>query len=301
VLASGPDRTPFAALLHRRPPRALLAVLLALQALVVAAGAGVLPTVQERADRLSLSARVESGTVALRGRGTDGVLRLRVESAARMPVEVRAVVVAVPGAVPQGLTPPSTPRVPPGGSAVVSVRYAVSNCAALGAGGELRLAVVRPQDGRTGDVVVPVADAVAAGCRPDVVPGVAVLGASVVAGAAELGEGGRSAAGSVTVEVVSAGAPVRLVAVSAEVPGVLFVSPSLGPDEPLLAAGDRRRVRVPFTVPFCPALRPLGRVVVTVRDDRDALRQLGFAVSADGEARVARDVDLDVVLRACSP
>lgn len=181
----------------------------------------------------------------------------------------------------------------------LSVRYAVPDCAALDGAGALRLAV---DDGRRArELVVPLGRALAAGCDGRVVPGVAVLGVRVLGGSAVLADDGLSATGEVVVEVRSAGAEVLLVAVRPEVAGVLFDAPTLGPQEPALPAGARREVVVPFLVPFCPTLRPFGQVVVAVRGPEGTVREVRATVAADGEARRARDVDLDVVLRACTP
>lgn len=257
-----------------------------------------MPVVRERADRLSLRADVVGGTVALRGRGTDGVLRLRVRSDGPSEVKVRRAEIVGPGLTARGVPPPVT--LTPRGSAVLSIRYAASRCQALGPGAQVRLDAVR-SDGAEGVLVVHVADQVMAGCRQEVVAGVAVVGVRALGGDATPGHGGLSASGSVTLEVLSAGTPVRLVAVSVEVPGAVFVSPPLGPEEPVLPAGARRELVVPFTVPFCPALRPRGRVSVVVRGPDQVLRGLVFSVAADGEARVARDLDLDQVLQSCGP
>lgn len=267
-----------------------------LQVLLLVTAAVALPEVRERTDRLSLRAEVVTGTVALRGRGTDGVLRLRVHSDSRSEVQVRRAELTGPGLTARGVPPPVT--VVPRGSAVLSIRYAASRCRAVGPSAQVRLDAVR-SDGARGVLLVPVTDAVLAGCRPDVAPGVAVVGVRALGGDAVTGHGGRSASGSVVLEVLSAGAPVRLAAVSVEVAGAVFASPALAPDEPVLPAGARRELVVPFTVPFCPALRPRGRVNVVIRGDDQVLRVLGFSVAADGEARVARDVDLDQVLHAC--
>lgn len=258
-----------------------------------------LPGVRERAGRLVVTAEVDGGTVALRGRGTEGFLRLRVTNASRTAVEIGELELTVPGTELRGRTPRGQ-RVEPGGSAEVPVRYAVRLCQQLGEAGELRLSLTGAD--AVGSVAVPFTDVVATGCRErPVAAGVAVVGVRIVGADFERSEDEQSATGAVTVEVVSSGAPVRLVAVGAEVTGALLVGPPLGPEEPLLAAGEQRAVRLSFTVPFCPALRPRGQLTVTVREPDDALRRLSFAVAADGEARLIRDVDLGAVLDACRP
>lgn len=270
-----------------------------LQVLVVTAAAAALPGVRERAGRLSLSVGLDGGTVALRGRGTEGFLRLRVSSDAQTAVELGGLQLTVAGSELRGVTPPAV-RLRPGRSAELTVRYAVRRCRLLGGAGELRLTATA-DDGARGLVALPVADVVASGCRDRPVPGgVAVVGLRTVGSDVERADDGLSATGAVELEVVSYAAPVRLVAVAAEVPGALLVGPTNGPPEPLLAAGDRRTLRLPFTVPFCPALRPRGQVTVTVREPDDGLRRLSFAVAADGEARLVRDVDLSPVLGACT-
>lgn len=282
-------------LLRRQPPGWLAAAVALTQLLVLGAAAAARPVVQEREERLSLRAHVEGGTVAVRGRGTDGILRLRVTNEGGQAVVARQAGLEGRGLVAQGLAPQTT--FGPGGDALLDVRYAVPDCTVLPTGVAVRLSAVRA-DGRTGSLVVPVSDAVAAGCRPAVVPGVAVVGVRLLRAQAERADGGLSASGTVVLEVASTGAGTTLVAAAAAVPGVLFVTPS-GPERPL-PTGSRRELPLSFTIPYCPAVRPRGRVVLTVLGAGPALREIGFAVSADGEARVHRDVDLDPVLQACS-
>lgn len=277
----------------------MVVLLAVLQVLVVAAAAAALPDVRERAGRLQLSAGVDGGTVALRGRGSEGFVRLRVSTDARTAVELGPLQLTVDGAELRGVAPPAV-RLRPGRGAELTVRYGVRRCRLLGETGVLRLTATA-DDGARGLVTLPFADIVAAGCRARPLPaGVAVLGLRTVGADVVRADDGLSATGAVELEVVSYAAPVRLVALGAEVTGALLVGPTTGPAEPLLGAGDRRTLRLPFTVPFCPALRPRGQVTVTVREPDDVLRRLSFAVAADGEARLVRDVDLDPVLDACA-
>ncbi len=304
LLSSGsdrPPRRPLAALRGWRPAGAVVAAQAALVVVVAVSAVLSLGPVRERVELAGLEVRVLSSTVAVRGPSTDGVLRVALANRGPRPVDVRSAELDLPG-VELLLERARTPRrLAPGDDIELDVPFRVPVCSTVAASGVVRLGVT--VDGRAPRVLeLPVtgeppdrgidAAALTAGCRPTSTPYVVALAVEGVSGRAQ-GAGG-TARGELLIEVRNAGAAVRLVSVTGEVPGVLFVSQTDPARNRDTLPGERVSVPLPFVVPFCGDSPPRrGRLVVTVRDAAGVLRTVAFP--ADN----ASGVDLTLVFGAC--
>jgi hypothetical protein len=293
LLTSGTERRPrrrVAAAFGWRPPRRFVGVLLVVVLLVAASAVASVAPLRSRAERAEVTARLLASTVAVRDGGTDGVLRVAVANAGPRPVELTAVALEVPGVVPRGAGPLRR-VIDPDRAVEVSLAFAVPDCAKTGPTGVLRVAVTaqgRPER----ELGLPLGAEVTAGCRLTSLPSVVALAVESVTGQARAANG--AAGGELQVALHNHGGPVRLVSVTAEVPGVLFVSQTNPGDGRPTGVGERVRVPLPFLVPFCGGAVTSGRLLVTVRDASESLRQLAFPA----EPQTA--VDLTVVLTACA-
>jgi hypothetical protein len=279
VLVSGADREP-------RPLPQPPSWLVGLAALLVAA-AGVLAA----AELQRLPVRVTDGamTVTVRGQAREALLELQVETTALRPVRLRSVEVDVPGVRLQRARLPK--RLVRGRAAPLRLSLIVEDCDRLGTAGVLRLR----SDDRT--ATLPAPPSLATGCRAPSSPGDVALAVRTVGGSVRPAPGRTE--GRVLLEVQNLGAPVALVAASAEVPGVVFVAqPQPGGRWPL-ATGEIVRVPLDFLAPFCRAVDRGGRVLVTVEAADGRLRQVGYRVSGLREARAPRDVHLDPLFDTC--
>ena len=272
------------------PPVALVAVLGLLVAL-----AGVAAAVRLSPGDVVLEVTAQRATVAVRGTAREAVLDLTLTNAGRRPVDVRGAELDVPGVLLQRVQPPAA--VQPQRAGRLRLVLLVTDCADLAPPGRLRVRAA-PEDGEERVVALPVdRDAVVGGCAPVRSPTTVAVAARTVAQQAAGADG--TARGTVDVEVANLGAPVGLVALSAEVGGVLFVAQTQRGGGQQLASGQRTRVPLEFVAPFCPAVDRGGRVVLTVEDASGSLREVGWVVSAVREARVPHEVHLDALFAAC--
>ncbi|MCW2614585.1 MAG: hypothetical protein JWN08_1579 [Frankiales bacterium] len=178
--------------------------------------------------------------------------------------------------------------------------YAVPVCAALQLPAALRLSYL--QDGRPaqsvslplGPGLQPVPFALCPeGATREVRPDLAVR--TIGGTDTRRGDGVR---GTVALEVRNADAPLQLLSVTAEVPGVRFTD--RGPANGItLGTDDRVEVRLGFEVDDCALLRRTGRLVLTVRQD-GVVRELALTLTTETEAGVIRQLALDRVLESCS-
>ena len=108
---------------------------------------------------------------------------------------------------------------------------------------------------------------------------------------------GAGARGTVELEVRNAGVELRLLAVTAQVPGVRFINQGqpqglpLGPD-------DRVEVNLGFVVEDCALLRRTGRLVLRVLQ-AGVESEVALTVTTDVEAGTIRQLALDRVLESC--
>lgn len=108
---------------------------------------------------------------------------------------------------------------------------------------------------------------------------------------------GNAATGRLVLEVRNGRQPLRLLAVTAEVPGVRFSAVAFVPGR-VLSTDDRLEVGLRFVVPDCGRVERAGRVVLRVAA-QGVERDLTLAVAADAQSGAPRQVNLDVVLDAC--
>jgi hypothetical protein len=108
---------------------------------------------------------------------------------------------------------------------------------------------------------------------------------------------GDGAAGVLALEVRNGRQPLRLLSVTARVPGVSF-RPVTYRGGRVLSTDDRLELRLSYVVPDCARLRRTGELVLRVAAS-GIERDLTLAVAADPRAGSARQFDLDVVLDAC--
>jgi hypothetical protein len=109
---------------------------------------------------------------------------------------------------------------------------------------------------------------------------------------------GAGAQGVARVEIRNAGAPLQLLAVSGEIPGVIFGDVRIEGGRSVETDG-LVIVRLQFRIPDCRALRPAGRLVLTV-SRRGAVQELALSTVAEPEGGVGPRVTLPVVYRACA-
>jgi hypothetical protein len=302
VLSSGsdrPPRRPVLALLAWRPPTGVVAAVTVLLLVVTSVAGAALGPLRERAERLPISVRVLASTIAVRGSSTEGAVHAVVSNPGRRPVDLLGVELDLPGVALLPLRGEPARSLPPGAAADARVRFAVPDCGVVAVPGRVRIAVAHPgapprlvelpvaDDPPPGGIA---ADVFTAGCRPASAPYVVALAVSVAGGTA-VADGG-AARGELQVVVRNHGGAVQLVSVTAEVPGVLFVSQTDPARNRWTDPGEQLSVPLPFVVPFCGEPGRTGRLFVTVRDQAGELRTLAFP--ADGSA-----VDLTLVFGAC--
>ena len=303
LLTSGSDRPPWrplAAVRGWRPPGAVVVAQAALLGVVAVAAVLSVGPVREQEELAGFGVTVLASTVAVRDQSTDGVLRVALSNDGPRAVDVTSAELDLAGVVllpPRGRMPR---RLEPGDAVEVDVPFRVPRCRAVGRRGAVLIGVTvqerAPQllelpveeDPADGGIDV---GAFAAGCRETSAPYAVALGVGDVSGRAQ--GGGEAARGELLVEVRNFGAPVRLVSVTGEVPGVLFVSRTDPARDQETRTGGRIGVPLPFVVPFCEEPVRSGRLVVTVQDRSGSLRTLEFP--ADDDA----GVDLTLVFGAC--
>jgi hypothetical protein len=103
--------------------------------------------------------------------------------------------------------------------------------------------------------------------------------------------------GTVRLEVRNDAAPLRLIAATAEVPGVRFV-PAVRSDGVELGPRERLVLELGFSIADCAWLRRTGRLVLVV-EQAGVRQEVGLTVTHDREAGTVRQVSLDRVLSAC--
>ena len=108
---------------------------------------------------------------------------------------------------------------------------------------------------------------------------------------------GAGARGTVELEVRNAGVALRLLSVTAQVPGVRFVDEGQPHGLPL-GTDDRVEVNLGFVVPDCALLRRTGRLVLRALQ-AGVESEVGLTVTTDVEAGTVRQLALDRVLDSC--
>jgi len=278
------------------PPAARLAVvgLAAVLAvgLVVAGGRGPepVPTATELA--VVLAGERTGGA----GRAATGEVRLRVVNASDTPAEVGALTLSAPGLQVLAVEPADVARVAAAGERSYRVRYRVADCTALRLPAQVEVAVPGAASRSRPLGRVP-ADGDAVGFSPCSVralpaPALAVrpLGGTTEAA-------GAGARGRVRLEVRNGGPVVRLLSMTAEVPGVRF-APLVSPHGLVLGEDERLELVLGFEIEDCARLLRAGRLVL--RAARHGVEsELALTITHDREAGTLRQLALDRVLGAC--
>lgn len=251
-----------------------------------------------------LPAGSSSSTVA-------GVARGRIElllvNRRAVPVPVQDVQVQVEGLRVLRVEPAPDRTLGPGESRPVRISFLVPSCQALvlpgtvvvavGAGDQVRRSRLpvydperreQPAQGLAFGACPASARGARAGTPTDI--GLRPAGGQVL-------RTGDGAEGFARLEVRNGGAPVRLLSVDGQVPGVVF-TPRLLRGGRTISTDGLVIVRLGFRVPDCRRLRKTGRLVLRV-ERFDGVQELGLRVTAEPAARQGPQVDLRVVLDAC--
>lgn len=296
--------------LSLRPPQWAVTALAALLAATLAAG--VVGAVQVSRERAREAARVEvdvafvdsaSSTVGGVARGRVDLLlanrrdhRVRVEEL-RWAVEgVQVLRVEPPLELPLG---PYTER-------LLRVSYAVPDCSRLVLPGSLTLSLRGPAEAQSQQVTVydprtpdPPADGVPfAACPRSSVAGTPATGdiaARPAGGTAE--RTGQGAEGTAWVEIRNGGRPVRLLSVTARVPGVVF-TPRVLEGGRTIAPDGVVVVRLRFRIEDCDRLQQAGWLTIEL-ERFGAQQEVGLRLTAEPAGGLGPQVPLPVVLDAC--
>ena len=243
-----------------------------------------------------LSVVVDGGPPAGSGRSVTGELRLRLVNRSSRAAVVQGLALTAPGLEVLSVRPPVGEPVPAGGERRHVVGYRVRDCEALRLPGTLQVSVAGGPE-----VARPVGRTPVAGdagafvpCTVASVPAPQLAVRPIAATAARSGAG---ADGAVRLEVRNGGPALRLLSVTAEVPGVRF-STLVPPHGVVLRPDERLEMVLGFEIDDCRQLRRTGRLVM--RAARDGIeRELGLTITHDREAGTLRQVALDAVLGAC--
>lgn len=299
LLESGDERQPVSvvALAGRVPPWAMAVGV----ALVLVAALLVAVDQRREAARPKVSVGLvdsASSTVAGVARGSLDVV---LENQRDRAVDVTGIVLAAEGLRVTDVEP-LVSRIGPRGRQPVRLRYLVPSCRALVLPGTLtveadgeswRLPVVDARDR------APAGSIAFGACPPSARsadPGTPTdLGARSAGGTSE--RVGAGAAGSARLEIRNGGPPVRLLSVSAHVPGALFVSRLI--DGGLTLDTDGLAiVSLRFSVPDCARLEKTGALLLRV-ERFGGVQELRLPVSARLTGSTGPRVDLRVVLDSC--
>ncbi len=291
-----------------RPPRLLVLALVLAAVCTVAAGAvaagGLRPGSEApRGEPVALVPAGDRATAV--GRGAVGVLSIVVSNRLDTRVRLASVRLLVAGAVLESVAPLFGRPLEPRETRDFALTYRVADCADLvlpgrllvAAGVEgapLRTAVLTFDRGGGGGGGGGGRTLPLAAC-PQVLPAPPDLGVQAFGGVSRRTPGG--AQGEVELEVRNARRPLRLLSVSAVVPGVRFrvVAP---PNGLTLGADGRVSVRLSFVIADCALLRRTGRLVLQVEQDGRS-RELGLPITDDPGTGTVRQASLDRVLDAC--
>jgi hypothetical protein len=318
LLESGDKREPVA--LRRRlrsgaatrlPP---WAVALVAGALVATGIGGASAAVELRAERAREAARVQVDVLPVGGSSSTvggvarGELRLLLVNQQDRRVQLGALQVEVEGLRVLQVEPPFEQPLGPREERAYRVAFVVPDCSRLvlpGAvlvslsvdGGPLQrqqVPVREPDDqAETGGVALGACPPSSRGARPGTPTDVAARPAG---GSSQ--RSGAGAQGVARLEVRNAGAPLQLLTVSGEIPGVAFGDVRIEGGRSVETDG-LVIVRLSFRIPDCRALRPAGRLLLTV-SRRGAVQELALSAVAEPEGGVGPQITLPVVYRACA-
>lgn len=260
---------------------------------VPAAGPGA-PGASEPA----LQLRVLGGTAGGGRESAGGELALEVSNLTDARVRLGQLTLQAPGLVVTDVRPAFGRPLGPRETREYALAYNVPTCGLLLLPAQLRVSYLQPGGARAerlalgpGLSTVPFALCVEGSTRtlrPDLA--VRAIGGS----SRRVGAGAR---GTVELEVRNAGVELRLLAVTAQVPGVRFINEGqphglpLGPD-------DRVEVNLGFVVEDCALLRRTGRLVLRALQ-AGVESEVALTVTTDVEAGVVRQLALDRVLESC--
>ena len=260
---------------------------------VAGSGPGA-PGASERA----LQLRVLGGTAGGGRESAAGELALEVSNLTDARVRLGQLTLQAPGLVVTDVRPAFGRPLSPRETREYTLAYEVPTCGLLLLPAQLRVSYLQPGGARAerlalgpGLPTVPFAlcaEGSTRTLRPDLA--VRAIGGS----SRRVGAGAR---GTVELEVRNAGVALRLLAVTAQVPGVRFIDEGqphglpLGPD-------DRVEVNLGFVVEDCALLRRTGRLVLRALQ-AGVESEVALTVTTDVEAGTVRQLALDRVLESC--
>ena len=289
-----------------RPPARLVGALLA--AVLVGGGLAAavvqepVPAVAPAADSLAglplLQLRVVGGVARSGADSAAGELSLEVSNLTDTRVRLGELSLQAPGLMVTDVQPAFGRPLGPRETRQYALAYEVPACGLLLLPAQLGLSYLQQGGARSEGVALgPGLQAVpfavcAEGSTRTLRPDLAVR---AIGGASRrVGAGAR---GTVELEVRNAGVALRLLSVSAEVPGVRFINEgqpnglTMGPD-------DRVEVNLGFVVDDCTLLRRTGRLVLRALQ-AGVESEVALTVTTDVEAGTVRQLALDRVLESC--
>jgi len=242
--------------------------------------------------------RVLSGTAGGGPESAEGELSLEVSNLTDARVRLGQLTLQAPGLVVTDVRPAFGRPLAPRETREYALAYQVPTCRLLLLPAQLRVSYLQPGGARAEGLALGpgLQPAPFAACAPGSTrtlrPDLAVR--AIGGSSQRVGPGAR---GSVQLEVRNAGVALRLLAVTAEVPGVRFVDEGqpnglpLGPD-------DRVEVALGFVVQDCARLRRTGRLVLRALQ-AGVESEVALTVTTDAEAGTVRQLALDRVLESC--
>ena len=229
--------------------------------------------------------------------GARGELVVEVRNTGRAPVRIGALRLAAPGLVPGATTPDVEVPLAAGQAREHVLAFEVPRCGSLRL--PARLLVTSPGgSGRAVTTAVVLGPGRQDGRFEPCPPGTTLHSRPSLAVRGFGGTTTRTAAGArgvLRLDVRNGGAPLQLLRVFAELPGVRFavVGPANGKT---LVTDERTEVRLAFEVADCALLGRTGRVLLQVRAED---REQEVAVPVDDSGRAAEQNALDRVVQAC--
>lgn len=290
-----------------RPPARLVGGLLAAVLLAGTAAAAVVqeptPAAAPAGGSLAglplLQLRVVGGVAGAGADSVAGELALEISNLTDARVRLGELSLQAPGLVVTDVRPAFGRPLGPRETRQYALTYEVPACGLLLLPAQLRLSYLQQGGARSEGVAlgpglqsVPFA-ACAEGSTRTTRPDLAVR--AIGGSSRRVGAGAR---GTVELEVRNAGVVLRLLSVSAEVPGVRFIDEGqpnglpMGPD-------DRVEVDLGFEVDDCALLRRTGRLVLRALQ-AGVESEVALTVTTDVEAGTVRQLALDRVLESCS-
>ena len=300
------------ALLLRRPPTwavAVLAVLLLMTGSGGALTASALRQEQARQQaRIDLAVRAGAGfssTVEGVARGELGLLLVNRRG---QRVQLLELEVAVEGLRVERIDPQLPASLGGFEQRAVRITFVVTDCRRLVLPGRIRVTVRgEGKSQRDSEIAVrdPAVGAVATeevsfgACPPSAraeVPGAATdVGARPAGGRSQ--RVGAGAEGVARLEIRNGGAPVRLLELTGDVPGVEFGTLRLEGGRSLVTDG-LVIVRLPFRIEDCSKLEKAGQLVLSV-ERSGAVQQIALQALAEPQPQLGSQVTLPVVYDAC--